>query len=132
MQPLPADKMIATWRQIQSCKDRLNELTPTAKEHVQQIYRDGKNGISLQVESKRRWYIARGLLAIAEKFGEETEPWMFTIINYLTGDTTTPVATQLARLDLMGSSNFFMVCMDFTCDEIYPIFGENGTHWQRA
>jgi len=132
MEPLKADQLRATWRQIEGVKDRLNNLSPTAKQHIQTIYRDGRDGISLKIESKRRWFIARGLLAIGEHYEEETEPWMFTCITFHTGDHVTPIPVQLARLDLLGSDNYYRLCMDVVTDELYPIFDENRTYWQRS
>ena len=133
MQPLPSDQLRATWDQVNGVRTRLTALTGPAREHVETLYRSGHAGMSLKVESKRRWYIARGVLAIAEKFDTDLEPWAFTCVGFLTGDTTTPAGTQIAGLDLIGSSNFYTLCVDVAVGDLYPVFLADGNVvWQRG
>ena len=128
----PSDQIKAHWRQIDGVKTRLDNLPPEAKTLVQALYRDAKETISLKVESKRRWFIARGILCLAEHFGNELEPWHFTCVGFLTGDYKTPVTKQFAKLDLLGSDNFYRLCTDVMVGDLYPIFTETGVYWQRS
>lgn len=133
MEPLPSDQQRATFGQIDGVRRRLRQLTGPAREHVETLYRAGHQGMSLKIESRRRWFIARGVLAIAEKFGDETEPWMFTVVTYYTGDHTTPAATQIARLGLVDAGNFYQSCVDFMVGDLYPVFQADGNVvWQRG